>query len=228
MLIDFEKKMGKVSTPTLACSVKIIDMYFQVDNSNQSTKLNMESPPEAAIEATPETTPFVTPVKDDTFKFVRPLPSNAISRQLNLDAKLKSPASISSSILSPASSKEPSPLRFPGTVQDHHPFVERRDSIFCGGASLDVKTKTPMSLGEVFTPSAPLTSSTLTPGTVQDQAQGSHSNVSSVAISNSVLLGSLSKQAPHPGVIGATKLRATPVIYRTPNNIFPSAIARAR
>ena len=69
----------------------------------------MESPPEAAIEATPETTPFVTPVKDDTFKFVRPLPSNVVSRQLNLDAaaaKLKSPASISSSsILSPISSK---------------------------------------------------------------------------------------------------------------------------
>ena len=79
-----------------------------MDNSIQNTKLNMESPPEAAIEATPETTPFVTPVKDDTFKFVRPLPSSVVSRQLNLDAtaKLKSPASISSSsILSPISSK---------------------------------------------------------------------------------------------------------------------------
>ena len=166
----------------------------------------MESPPEAAIEATPETTPFVTPVKDDTFKFVRPLPSNAISRQLNLDAKLKSPASITSSILSPASSKEPSPFRFPDSQL--HPFVERRDSIFCGGTSVDAKAKmTPISTHDVFSPGVPMTSSTVTPGTTQDQGQGTHGNVSSVAISNSVLLGSINKQQ------SGAKLRATPVSF---------------
>ena len=171
----------------------------------------MESPPEAAIEATPETTPFVTPVKDDTFKFVRPLPSNAISRQLNLDAKLKSPASITSSILSPASSKEPSPFRFPDASSQLHPFVERRDSIFCGGGTsveaLKAKT-TPVSMHEVFSPGVPMTSSTMTPGTTQDQVQqGTHGNVSSVAISNSVLLGSINKQQ------SGAKLRATPVSF---------------
>ena len=46
----------------------------------------IESPPETAIEATPETTPFVTPVKDDSFRFTRPAPSSQVTRQLNLDA----------------------------------------------------------------------------------------------------------------------------------------------
>ena len=93
-----------------------------------TNKLSLESPPEAAIEATPETTPFVTPVKDEVFLFKRPEPTTAVSRQLNLDAKIKSPAT--ASILSPISSKEASPFRFP--PDHHHQTLERRDSIFCG------------------------------------------------------------------------------------------------
>ena len=46
---------------------------------------NIESPPEPAIEATPETTPFITPVKDEAFRFARPLPSNQVSKQLKMD-----------------------------------------------------------------------------------------------------------------------------------------------
>ena len=45
----------------------------------------IESPPEPAIEATPETTPFVTPVKEDAFRFARAVPTNNVARQLNLD-----------------------------------------------------------------------------------------------------------------------------------------------
>jgi len=45
----------------------------------------LESPPEPAIEATPETTPFVTPVKDDAFRLTRVPPPNNVARQLNLD-----------------------------------------------------------------------------------------------------------------------------------------------
>ena len=69
--------------------------------------------------------------------FKRPEPTTAVSRQLNLDAKIKSPATASmasfqstASILSPLSSKEPSPFRFP--PDHHHQTLERRDSIFCG------------------------------------------------------------------------------------------------
>ena len=79
---------------------------IQVSNTDAShnPKVSLDSPPEAAIEATPETTPFVTPVKDEMFRFVRPQPSAPVTRQLNLDAKIKSPASITSAasmIMSP-------------------------------------------------------------------------------------------------------------------------------
>ena len=46
----------------------------------------IESPPEPAIEATPESTPFDTPVKEDIFRYSRALPSSQVARQLNLDA----------------------------------------------------------------------------------------------------------------------------------------------
>ena len=36
---------------------------MQTTTITHANKLSLESPPEAAIEATPETTPFVTPVK---------------------------------------------------------------------------------------------------------------------------------------------------------------------
>ena len=124
----------------------------------------LESPPEAAIEATPETTPFVTPVKDDRIPFfTRPQPSSVVSRQLNLDSKMKSPASVSiasSNILSPTSSKEPSPFRFPD-------IVERRDSIFCGPGDLSKllvqKPVTPVTNSQFLY--TELSSTTLTPGT---------------------------------------------------------------
>ena len=45
----------------------------------------LEPPPEPAIEATPETTPFVTPLKEDVFRFSRAVPSSTVTRQLNLD-----------------------------------------------------------------------------------------------------------------------------------------------
>ena len=65
------------------------NLTFGVTTINKSTTLSkgnaVESPPEPAIEATPETTPYVTPLKDDIFRFARPIPSNQVSRQLNLD-----------------------------------------------------------------------------------------------------------------------------------------------
>ena len=64
------------------------NMYINaatVKNIATSSIENIESPPEPAIEATPETTPFITPVKDEAFRFARPLPSNQVSRQLKMD-----------------------------------------------------------------------------------------------------------------------------------------------
>jgi len=59
-----------------------------------ASRLTLDSPPEAAIEATPETTPYVTPVKEDT---VRASTLQQANRNLRLDmanAALKSPASV--------------------------------------------------------------------------------------------------------------------------------------
>ena len=90
---------------------------------------------------------------------------------------------------------------------------------------MDAKVKmTPQSTHElVFTPNAPLTSSTLTPGTVHNHhhqahiggSSYAHSNVSSVAISNSVLLGSLNKPSLSTGSTSVAKPRATPVDMMT-------------
>ena len=99
-------------------------------------------------------------------------------------------------------------FRFPPN-NDHHAAVERRDSIFCGPA--DISKFVNIRQIPNVTPSDPFTTpiggnttcSTLTPGTAQEQP-GQHSNVASVAISSSALLGSAPK---------ATNLkpRATPV-----------------
>ena len=130
------------------------------------------------------------------FSFARPQPSLGVSRQLNLDAKIKSPASIaSSSVLSPTSSKEPSPFRFP----DPNLAFERRDSIFCGPGDLSklVKPVTPISNtanADLATPNH--SNSTLTPGTAQANNSLPHGSFSSVAMSSSALLGSASKQKP--------------------------------
>ena len=130
------------------------------------------------------------------FSFARPQPSLGVSRQLNLDAKIKSPASIaSSSVLSPTSSKEPSPFRFP----DPNLAFERRDSIFCGPGDLSklVKPVTPISStanADLATPNH--SNSTLTPGTAQANNSLPHGSFSSVAMSSSALLGSASKQKP--------------------------------
>ena len=111
------------------------------------------------------------------------------SRQLNLDAKIKSPASVaSSSMLSPTSSKEPSPFRFP----DSNMTIERRDSIFCGPGDLSklVKPVTPITNAsnvDLGTPNH--SSTTLTPGTAQQNNGQPHGSFSSVAISSSALLG---------------------------------------
>ena len=62
-------------TPSRKCELNSPTPNEQVPTRGIST---LESPPEAAIEATPETTPFVTPVKDERFSFVRPQPSHAV------------------------------------------------------------------------------------------------------------------------------------------------------
>jgi hypothetical protein len=124
----FKKKLFKDSlwTPSRNCELTSPGSLAEPSPGGAAPRMSLESPPETAIEATPETTPFVTPVKDDTFRFVRPQPSNIVSRALNLDCKsLQSPATVSmcSAMLSPTSSKEPSPFRFPEphpTGPHHH------------------------------------------------------------------------------------------------------------
>ena len=47
-------------TPMVSSNAEVTS---QTTTISHAKKLSLESPPEAAIEATPETTPFVTPVK---------------------------------------------------------------------------------------------------------------------------------------------------------------------
>merc|ERR1719357_459228 len=157
-------------TPMVSSNAEVPTM--QTTTITHAKKLNLESPPEAAIEATPETTPFVTPVKDEVFQFTRPQATSTVSRRLNLDAKIKSPATASmtsvstASILSPAlSSKEPSPFRFPPEHHNHQ-TLERRDSIFCGPGDIGkvkppVTPATPAAQGVCVTPMALGTDTTL-------------------------------------------------------------------
>lgn len=185
------------------------------------SRLTLDSPPEAAIEATPETTPFVTPVKEESFRFARPQPSSGVSRQLRLEiGSLRSPAlggtagsSVSSStgfmtaptgkgnnVLSPT--KEPSPFRFPD-LPHRMQGSERRDSIFERGAvDLLGSRLSKMVVGSNSSNSADVTltssASTLTPAatTTMNTGGGNNANFSSVAVSSSALLA---KGAAKPG-----------------------------
>ena len=88
-----------------------------------SAKLSLDSPPEAAVEATPDNTPYTTPVKDLTA--TRP-PNDGQGPQhvRSLTFKSPGPSSPTKTVMSPT--KESSLFRFPE--------VERRDSLFGDGA----------------------------------------------------------------------------------------------
>ena len=84
-----QRNRGNVLSGTSAAINTLAgNMYVNaatVKTISTSSVDNIESPPEPAIEATPETTPFITPVKDEAFRFARPLPSNQVSKQLKMD-----------------------------------------------------------------------------------------------------------------------------------------------
>ena len=88
-----------------------------------STKLTLDSPPEAAVEATPDNTPYTTPVKDST-RHVHDGKSSQHVRSLTF--KSPGPSSPTKILMSPT--KESSPFKFPE--------LERRDSLFGEGAVL--------------------------------------------------------------------------------------------
>jgi len=82
----------------------------------------IDSPPEAAIEATPENTPFATPVKEEGLRLQRRPPSSHAVRNLMKSPGPQSPTK--NNPLSPSKDgKEGSPFRFPTEE-------ERRDSLF--------------------------------------------------------------------------------------------------
>jgi len=106
---------------------------------NALARLSMDSPPETAIEATPETTPFVTPVKDNTFRFSAPAPAMPIGQSAGkpestsgTGSHAPSPRPFLKPSASPAPSfKEPSPFRVLDTGgAGRSAVVGRRDSIF--------------------------------------------------------------------------------------------------
>ena len=99
------------------------------------SKTTEESPPEAAVEATPETTPWPTPVKDEKgFQLPnRPIPSKVVSRQLDLGEGAGMSPSLSHSL---ARGDTRSPKLMPSQQQPLSPLketpfrFERRDSLF--------------------------------------------------------------------------------------------------
>ncbi|KAG8232141.1 hypothetical protein J437_LFUL012151 [Ladona fulva] len=104
-------------------------------NYSMMSPLNQEgtSPPEAAVEATPET----TPIKDVRPAGVRPLLNSGVARALNTLGKWPQPPSggptPSHSQPSSPMKKEPSPFRFPeGSAGSNssHIIADRRDSLF--------------------------------------------------------------------------------------------------
>ena len=108
------------------------------------SKLILYSPPEAAVEATPDNTPYTTPVKDQSRQ---PLPA-PIQVSRNLSFKSPGPSSPTKSVKSPT--KESSPFKFPDPLerrdslfgdmgQVSHPGVNKRDSLGLGIPSLRVK-----------------------------------------------------------------------------------------
>ena len=112
---------------------------------------SLDSPPEAAVEATPDNTPYTTPVKDLT----RP------SHIRSLNFRSPGPSSPTKIITTPT--KESSPFKFPELERrdsllgdQAQAFVSKRDSLGLGVSSL--KLKPVHHEGDPFTGSTRLTS----------------------------------------------------------------------
>ena len=95
---------------------------------------NHDSTPEAAVEATPDNTPYTTPVRDTTRKHIV---GQGHPHVRHLTFKSPGPSSPTKSVIS--STKESSPFKFPE--------VERRDSLFGDGALSSHPTSKRDSLG---------------------------------------------------------------------------------
>jgi len=101
-----------------------------------NTKLVLDSPPEAAVEATPDNTPYATPVKDSPLRHnSKHGPAPHIK---SLSFKSPGPASPTKCMTSPT--KESSPFRFPDPS-------ERRDSLFAEVPSSALSKRDSLGLG---------------------------------------------------------------------------------
>ena len=131
--------------PDSAGSTPITRNIKTLTSMSSFSKLILDSPPEAAVEATPDNTPYTTPVKDQGLR--QPLPA-PIQVSRNLSFKSPGPSSPTKSVKSPT--KETSPFKFPDQLerrdslfgdigQMSHPGVNKRDSLGLGIPSLRVK-----------------------------------------------------------------------------------------
>ena len=108
-------------------------------------QLGLDSPPEAAVEATPYNTPYTTPVKD---KARRPLDVQGSRHVKSINFKSAGPSSPTKTVASPT--KESSRFKFPeverrdslfgeGAVLSPHPTISKRDSLGLGISSMRLK-----------------------------------------------------------------------------------------
>ena len=108
-------------------------------------QLGLDSPPEAAVEATPYNTPYTTPVKD---KARRPLDVQGSRHVKSINFKSAGPSSPTKTAASPT--KESSRFKFPeverrdslfgeGAVLSPHPTISKRDSLGLGISSMRLK-----------------------------------------------------------------------------------------
>ena len=104
--------------PDSAVSMPITRNIKNLTLMSLFSKLILDSPPEAAVEATPNNTPYTTPVKDQGIR--QPLPA-PIQVSRNLSFKSPGPSSPTKSVKSPT--KDTSLFKFPEQLG-------RRDSIF--------------------------------------------------------------------------------------------------
>ena len=131
--------------PDSAGSTPITRNIKTLTSMSSFSKLILDSPPEAAVEATPDNTPYTTPVKDQGIR--QPLPA-PIQVSRNLSFKSPGPSSPTKSVKSPT--KDTSLFKFPEQLgrrdsifsdicQMSHPGVNKRDSLGLGIPSLRVK-----------------------------------------------------------------------------------------
>ena len=106
------------------------------DRPSLNTKLVLDSPPEAAVEATPDNTPYATPVKDSPLRHHSK--SGPAPHVKSLSFKSPGPASPTKCLISPT--KESSPFRFPDPS-------ERRDSLFAEVPSSALSKRDSLGLG---------------------------------------------------------------------------------